>query len=213
MTYKAVGGCSANVERSAIFDAALNYEKRDRGIGDELEISSAGLLVEKIHANKSPLHVQVRILGAGLKYGLVRPGIQDAVQQVVDAGTDQEHTNQVRALYGEVRPIVHGFLKACRDKALEDAGVDLSPSIYNHLDPNDGFDVVIPMVAKDTAKVESKYASSDVDLPTVVSYGELVGTGDVVDDVQSAWDGAKRKVEFFMDTRGKALDAILELQG
>jgi hypothetical protein len=214
VTYDVVGACSANVGRSGIFDAVLNYEMGQQGIGDDtLRVTSAGLLIEKIFACETDLDIQLKILGAGLKYGLVRPELQEEIEGVIAADTEQQHTQRIRALYGAIRPAVHGFLKAERDNALREAGVEIFPTINKPLDPEAGYGLIIPMVEKDRAKVETKYSDAGIALPKIVPYGGLVDSGDVVDNVQEGAEGIRRRVEFFMDTRKKALERILELRG
>ena len=83
-----IGICSANVERSGVFEAVMNYEMQQQGL-EGLTVTSAGINVEKILTNTSPLKIQVKILQAGMHYRLVRDEIRDEVEAVIAKGTDQ----------------------------------------------------------------------------------------------------------------------------
>ena len=212
MTYNTIGICSANVERSGLFEASTNYELNERGIND-IVATSAGINVEKILTNTSALPIQVKILGAGLKYGVVRPEIKNQVEKVVSQGTEQEHTDKIRALYAEVRPLVHGYLLAFRNQALTEVGITNFPAPYKPFDPTAGHDLVLPMTAGGVKKVATRFDTAGLEKPTIQTYGSFVGVEELVDDVKSGLDGARRKLTYFMDTRKKAVDNLLELRG
>ena len=130
MVKKVVGVCSANVQRSAIYEAVVKDEVRRRGLTGILEISSAGLNVKKILTNRSSPHIQLRILEAGLEYGLVRNEINAEVERVVANGLKKDNEDQIRALYGEIRPLVHGYILAMRNEALRERGIHIFPTPY-----------------------------------------------------------------------------------
>ncbi len=190
--------------RSATFDAVINHELEAQGI-TSLDVSSAGLLVEKILANQSPLRVQLKILRAGLAYGLVRDDIRGTVEDVVARGEDQEHTDEIRALYGQVRPMVHGYNIALRNQALAEAGVQRFPAPYTPLDTTRPVDLVVPMVERDVAKVHARFEGK---APRVQTYASLVGTDELVDKIDLGLEGVRGIVEYFMDTRKQAVDAL-----
>lgn len=201
---KVVGVCSANVERSGIFEAVMKHELSGRS---DIVVSSAGINVEKILTNTSPLHIQIKILSAGLKYGLVRDEIKEEVEKTVSVGNEQEHTDKIRALYGQVRPLVHGYLLALRNQALKEVGINEFPAPYTPFKPENGFDLVLPMAEKDIDKVSSRY---DIEKPVIRTYGDLAGIDQLVDDVSGGLEGARRKVEYFMDTRKTAIERMKE---
>ena len=88
MKSKTIGLCVGNIQRSATFEAVMNHALQEQGIQD-MEITSGGILVEKILSNQTPLHVQIRMLEAGLRYGLVRPALEERVREIVARGTEQ----------------------------------------------------------------------------------------------------------------------------
>ena len=209
MKTKIIGLCSANIERSASFDTAVNYELREQK-NKVLEVSSAGLNVEKILASTSPLRIQVKILNAGLHYGLVRDEIKEQVEAVVSRGFEQEHTDEIRGLYAQVRPLVHGYNLALRNQAFAEEGITDFPTPYGVFDPSKNFNLVLPMAEKDISKVVAKYETTGIQQPTTMTYGELVGVEQLVDNVSGGLEGARHKVQYFMDTRKKAVEKMMK---
>ncbi len=206
---KIIGICSANVQRSGTFEAVMEYERRAQVLED-LVITSAGINVEKILTNTSPLKIQINILRAGLHYGLVRDEIRQTVKSVVEKGYDQEHTDQIRALYAEVRPLVHGACIAYRNQALQEAGITDFPPPYTKFDPKQDYNLVLPMDSKDTEKVEAKYSGGSGKKAAILSYGQLLGIEDLADNMAGGLEGARRTVTYFMDTRRKAIEKMRE---
>jgi len=205
-----VGTCSANVERSATFWAVTNQEVQNQQLEQLLGINSAGMVVEKILANQSPLHIQIKILRAGLHYRLIRDEIRTQVEQVVERGVEQEHTDNIRVLYGEIRPLVHGLNIGFRNQALSEAGITVFPPPYTPFDVKQGFNLVLPMAKKDIVKVEARYQSADMSPPTIQTYGSLVGVEQLVDNVKGGLEGARERVAYFMDTRKIGIERMME---
>jgi hypothetical protein len=208
---KIVGVCSANVERSATFDAVINDELAKQKI-IAIDVSSAGINVEKILANTSALKIQINILNAGLHYGLVRNEIRKQVEAVVEKGEKQEHTDEIRALYAQIRPLVHGYNLALRNLALQEAGISNFPAPYTKFEPGKGFDLVLPMAEKDIGKVAERYEKLNMQQPRIMTYGVLVGVNEKVDNVGGGLQGARNTVQYFMDTRKFAVSKMLELR-
>lgn len=206
---KTIGICSANIQRSGTFEAVLDYERQAQRL-DDLMISSAGINVETILANTAPLKIQLNILIAGLYYGLVRAEIRNAVRSIVEHGYDQEHTDQIRDLYAEIRPLVHGVCLAFRNQALQEAGITNFPLPYSRFDPKQNYGLILPMDLKDTEKILLRYKGLDLQKPKVVSYGRFVGIDDLVDDVVGGLAGARKTVQYFMDTRKTAIQKMIE---
>ncbi len=212
MTYNTIGVCSANVERSGLFEAVMKYELNQQRI-EGIEVTSAGINVEKILANTAPLPILIETLAAGLKYGVVRPEIRDAVDRVIRKRTVQEHTDEVRHLYSEIRPLVHGYILAFRNQALAETGITIFPTPYKRFDPAAGHDLVLPVAEKDVMKLEARYADAGMEKPRIQTYGSFVNVAELVDDIQSGLSGARKKLEYFMDTRKIAVGKLLELRG
>lgn len=209
MTYTTIGVCSANVERSGLFEAVMKYELNQQGVKG-IEVTSAGINVEHILANTAPPPIQIATLAAGLKYGLVRPEIREAVDRVIQQGTP---TDEMGYLYGEMRLLVHGYILALRNQALTEAGITILPVPYKRFDPAVGYDLVLPMAEKDVVKLEARYADAGMEKPRIQTYGSFVNVAELVDDLQSGLPGARRKLEYFMDTRIVAVGKLLELRG
>ncbi|MBS3128263.1 hypothetical protein J4410_03900 [Candidatus Woesearchaeota archaeon] len=210
MKSKTIGLCVGNIQRSATFEAVMNHALQEQGIQD-MEITSGGILVEKILSNQTPLHVQIRMLEAGLRYGLVRPALEERVREIVARGTEQEHTNEIRVLYGEVRPLVHGYNLNFRNQALSEVGITSFPKPYKPFDPKLGWDLILPMVERDVGKVEQRYHDARLTVPILQTYGSLVGREELPDRIHSELTGAREVVTYFMDTRRKAIERIREV--
>src|SRR3989344_403821 len=205
-----VGLCAGNIQRSATFDAVINYELEYQRITD-LNVSSAGINVEKILTNETPLDTQVNMLKAGLHYGLVRYEIKREVEKVVSNGLEQEHTDNIKALYGEIRPLVHGYNLQFRNQALAEAGITNFPPPYTPLNPAKDFKLVLPMVGKHIPKIEARYNEKGITKPVIMTYGSLVGIDDLADNLQGGLAGAQVNVKYFMDTRKRAVEKMQEL--
>lgn len=209
----AIGLCSANVERSRTFQAVMEYETEEQKLNERIKVYSAGLNVEKIIAAQSPLRIQVNILKGGLDYKVVRSEILDEVKQIVSQGYDQQHTDRIKSLYAEVRPMVHDINTRYVNQALMEAKIPIRniSSPFKTFQPQTGFGLALPMAKKDIAKVDKKYQSLNLEQPPTMAYGSLVGTEDLQDkNMASGIQGARKKVEYFMDTRKKAVEELLK---
>jgi hypothetical protein len=213
----AMGVCSGNVQRSPTYEAVIKYELAEEGYSPaDLRIESAGINVEKILANKAPSHKMVNILRAGLKYGLVRPEIKDDVELLVrkyqgsSESVDEQEKARIASFYSEVRPAVHGALATYRNIALEQAGVPkehVPTEIYVPFEQKEGLGIVLAMDEGVLTKLKERIGNDKTPLTT---YGELVGRAPLEDDLTSGLEGAVRQVEYFMDTRQKAVNEIFK---
>lgn len=214
--YRVLGMCSGNVLRSPTFEAITNYSLEIANRSD-VKVSSAGLNVEKILANESPLSKMLWIIDAGLHYNLVRKDKQCEAKalvkkyQAIDPKeVPGEDIFAIASLYMDVRPALHGRLTGYRDIALEKAGIPekFIPAIYNPFNPEDNFDLIIPMEKSLLDKTVELY---DGTKPTILTYGDLVGQEDIVDELTGGLDMVMRQVDYFMSTRDKSLTNILKL--
>lgn len=209
---KVVGVCTANVARSPLLEAVLRYELQTREI-DWVDVSSAGTNVENILKNTVSLARELRIFDAGLYYGLVRTEIKQKVANVLAQGPEQENTDEIRALYAEVRPLVHGHLVAMRNQALREAGLTHFPAPYTPFQPASDIALVLPVNIKECEKIREAYQRCGIPHPEIKTYGTLVGTQDLEDNLKGGLEEARRVVAYFMDTRKKAIDEIVSAYG
>ncbi len=209
---KVVGVCTANVGRSPILESVLRHELEERGVG-HITVSSAGTNVENILKNTVSVARELRIFDAGMHYGLVRTEIKQKVTDLLAKGPEQENTDEIRALYAEVRPLVHGHLVAMRNQALREAGLTHFPAPYTPFQPAPDSALVLPVNNRECEKVEEAYRRNDIPFPTIKTYGTLVGTQDLEDNLKGGLEEARRVVAYFMDTRRKAIDDIVSAYG
>jgi len=218
--YKVRGVCSANVQRSPTFEAVAKYalsETRET-TPHQIIIDSAGINVRNILNNTMPSNTMLKVLDAGLKYGVVRKETQEHVKTLVRKylGKEQIPEQDIAAItffYSEIRPLVHSKIATYRDIALEKAGIPkhLLPGIYNPFNLDCAVDLILPMAMRVLEKVTWAYSTSPHQTPTIVTYGNLVGREDLEDNLAGGLEEAVRQVEFFMDTRHEAVKGILKL--
>ncbi|HLD42819.1 MAG TPA: hypothetical protein VJB08_02405 [Candidatus Nanoarchaeia archaeon] len=204
----ALGVCSANVQRSPTYEAVMKYALHEQD-SDKIAIESAGINVRNILDNNVALDTMVNVLEAGLHYGLVRVDKKKEIEALLGAyHTSSELSDQDSAkmglFYSEVRPIVHGMIAAYRNIALEQAGIpkEYHPGIYTPFEEKPNLGMVLGMDEKTLGKLKKVLNSTSIPLMT---YGQLVGETDLEDNLKSGLPGAVKQVQYFMDTRKKAI--------
>ncbi|MBS3136272.1 hypothetical protein J4401_04905 [Candidatus Woesearchaeota archaeon] len=202
---KTIFVCSAGILRSGAAKAVVDYEARQRGI-DYLVTENASLNAANILANNSPLERQLKILEAGLHFGLVRYNIWKRVEDIVGLGTKQELTDEIRALYADVRPLFHGLQVAHRNQALKEVGIECNLPPYTPFNAGGNYNFVIVMAEKDVKKAQAMVRQGTA---TITSYGALINQNDPKDDLLSGLEGAREVVQYFMSTRSRAVEALL----
>ena len=209
---KVVGVCTANVGRSPVLEAVLRYELQTRGI-EQVDVRSAGTNVENILKNTVSLARELRIFDAGLHHGLVRTEIRKKIEDVLARGPEQENTDDIRALYAEVRPLVHGYLVAMRNQALREAGLSHFPAPYTPFQPATDITLFLPVNKAEGQKIGDAYKRKGIPTPVITTYGTFVGVEDLEDNIKGGLEEARRVVAYFMDTRKKAIDIIVDTYG
>lgn len=208
-----LGVCSANVQRSPTYEAVMKYTLREQEPA-QIIIESAGINVQNIIDNKVSLEMMINSLEAGLHYELVRADKKEEVEALVESYhtfTELGEQDKVRlgVFYSEVRPILHGMLTSYRNLALEQAGIpkEYHPGIYIPFQAKFGLGIILGMDTKIVAKLSKVLHNSNIPLMT---YGQLVDEPDLEDNLKSGLDGAVRQVQYFMDTRYKAITEIFK---
>ncbi len=232
-----VGVCAANIQRSPTFEAVLNYELDQKNIfmNTKLEISSAGLYVEKILTNNAPINIQIRIIAEGLNNKVVPKNyIKKALYftSIDDPNSlDKKSRAVLKLLYQKIQLLVFGSHISIRNHALQMAHIPekyfptpLIPyrvrSKYNlvlSMDKNimqkvsklyEGDSIVgIHKNTKIVTKEQPKYFI----IPNIITYGNFIGVDDLPDRPSSGLEGAIEQVEYFMDTRKRAISLISEI--
>jgi len=223
-----VGVCSANVMRSTVFEAVLKSElqgtadlcrnvmfggykiayNHSSGTYDGINVTSAGTNVSKILSNTSSLEIQLRVLKAGLEYGLVRDEIKKEVGKVVELGDDQAHVDGIRAFYGEIKPLVHGHNIALRNQALEEVGIKNFPTHYTPFTPEPSIDYIIAMSKKEEEEISKEYTGKEIARPIITTYGRLLMINDLEDDIGGGIGNARSIVSYFKETVELAIRII-----
>lgn len=186
-----------NIQRSPTFEAIFNWTASEMQL--PIKFDSAGIMVERIMKNFTPIPKQKDILEAGKSYGL-EYGIPS---------NDEDITK----LYAEFKDKIHARMMEFRNRALKEAGVpeEFIPGMRVPFKHTDDLKLIIPIDKVVIPKLEEYYSSLNVQMPKTVLYGDLVGKEQLVDELVGKMDLARKQVEYFLETRYKAIDKIREM--
>lgn len=231
---RVIGVCSANVVRSPIFEAVMNDYTNSNNIKN-IDIKSAGVDVDDIEDNNVSLEKAVKIIDAALHHGLVpgweksfvEPIIKDYEDLIQNPGSirigEKDIFREIREDYGKFRPLVHGYLIRCRNQALEEARITFLPSHLKQfdiiLDPAHFYIAMSKQEEMELLNSIGHYKNSyslkgmyEDKQKRIKTYGSLVDGENIEDDLKAGISGARRIVQYFMDTREKAIRTIIGLE-
>jgi len=225
-THYAIGICMANVQRSATYEAVLMYElNQTTNAPFFLEIEGAGANADNIRLEKISLDGKLRMIDAGLHYDVLREELKQPAKYIVEKcgkmlkplykkEMSRKDLQIIDILYHETRPIVIGLHVAYRNLALQQAGIPkgFMPGMLRQFKCHKGgINLLLPVDEKVLALVQQQ-TKGRTDC-VIRPYGDLVGKPLLEDDLMGGFEAAKRQVQYFMDTRKKALEEMFKLLG
>jgi hypothetical protein len=138
-----------------------------------------------------------------------------------------EDREKISIIYSQIKDLVHGIQMGFRNLALmQTAGIpgeNLPPMrVPYRLHPD--LELALPLDDSTTEKLGVFYDNKEnptetdsgpkenrIERPTIMTYGELVGAGPLEDQLTGGMLVADEQVEYFMDTRKKALHNIFQM--
>ena len=99
-----------------------------------------------------------------------------------------------------------------RNEALLEAGIpeEFLPGMRTPFRNHDDLKLVLPVERKVVAKVENYFQNID-NKPKIILYGDIVGVEPLADELKGGMETARKQVDYFMNTRDKAMEAFIEL--
>ena len=77
---------------------------------------------------------------------------------------------------------------------------------------HDDLKLVLPVERKVVAKVENYFQDiGDDKKPKIILYGDIVGIEPLADELKGGMETARKQVNYFMNTRDKAMEAFIGL--
>lgn len=204
--------CRANVQRSPTCEAILHYEASQRGLSDMHFISRGTVVSAMLSGEPTMLSLQ-KVLNGALYYNVIPANKKEEVihllSQIHDLKCDDDTLARLRSYFAQYGMQTLGILAGYRNSALTLAGIpeNMLPGMLRQYDPNEP-GLVITMGPRLAESILELHTATK---PQVICYGDLVGKSSLEDNLMGGLAEAKRQVEYFMDTRKKALDLILGL--
>lgn len=214
----------ANVQRSATYEAVLKHELNSTtNVPFFLEIEGAGINADNIRLEKISLDGKLRMIDAGLHYNVIRDELKQPAKDIIEKyGRMQKPLPKmdmprldlrlIDILYHEARPVVMGIHVGYRNLALQQAGIppEFIPGMLRQFKcHDDGANLLLPVDGKVLAMVEQEVKGRKGCI--IKPYGDLVGAPLLEDNLTGGLENAKKQVQYFMDTRKKALEEIFRL--
>ena len=213
---------SGNIQRSPTFQAIFNYTlSMTNDFPLQVTFDSGGIDVDNILKNTTPAIKKLNILDAGLYYDLIEGKEKELTQELVDRWSyrseEEIPDNQkeiITNLYALNKNKIHTIQMKFRNEALLEAGIPqkflpgMRVPFRNHRD----LKLVLPVERKVVQKVEKYYQTlgNEVHKPQIILYGDLVDIEPLPDELKGGLKTARKQVKYFMITRKKAMEKIVE---
>ena len=213
---------SGNIQRSPTFQAIFNYFFNSQDSPYDILFDSAGIDVDKIMKNETPALKKLSILDAGLYYDLIEGEEVGITESLIDTWlqrTEEEIPNKEKAIitniYASNKTKIHELQMKFRNEALIEAGIPKKylPGMRNPYRSHKDLKLVLPVERKVAQKVEKyhKISEEKTPKPHIVLYGDLVGTEPLPDTLKGGIETARKQVDYFMETKDKAIEKIIEI--
>jgi len=213
---------SGNIQRSPTFQAIFTYTLSvTKDFPLQVTFDSAGIDVDDILKNKTPAIKKLNILDAGLYYDLIEGEDKGLAQELIDTWIhrSEEEIPDVQKeiitnVYAQNKDKIHTIQMKFRNEALLEACIpkEFLPGMRvpfrNHRD----LKLVLPVERRIVQKVEKHYQTlgNEVRKPQIILYGDIVDIEPLPDELKGGLKTARKQVKYFMDTREKAMEKIVE---
>lgn len=212
---------SGNIQRSPTFQAIFShhYSGSDK-LPYAVVFDSAGIDVDRIMANNTPVIRKLEIIDAGRHYGLIRDKNRILARELLEKWSGLSETQipdteklRITRLYSEVKTDVHTQQMSFRNQALLDAGIpeQYLPGMRVPFRQDESLRLILPVEPSVVRKIDEFYRPLQGRQPPTIVYGDLTGISPLNDELTGGLETARKQVRYFLDTREKAMDAIVEL--
>ena len=213
---------SGNIQRSPTFQAIFNYAlSTNNDYPLQIEFDSAGIDVDAIMKDQTPALKKLSILDAGLYYDLLTESEKKLTQELLDSwfhkneeDISDEQKEIITKIYVANKTKIHTIQMKFRNDALLEAGIPIKflPGMRTPFRNHDDLKLVLPVERKVVAKVEKYFQDiGDDKKPKIILYGDIVGVEPLADELKGGMETARKQVNYFMNTKDKAMEAFIEL--
>jgi len=212
---------SGNIQRSPTFQAIFTYFfSGSNELPFPIVFDSAGIDVDKIMANSTPVAKKFAIIDAGRNYDMIKDDNKLLAEELLDKWfgksemqIPEKEKERITRLYSEIKTDVHMLQMRFRNEALLEAGIPKQylPGMRVPFRHDENLGLILPVEESVVRKVEDYYASLKDKKPITRIYGELVGISPLEDELIGGIETARKQVNYFMDTRDRAIKEILML--
>jgi hypothetical protein len=210
-----------NIQRSPTFQAIFNYYFSDsNGLDLPIIFDSAGTRVDDIIQDFTPVTKKLDIIDAGIHYDVVKGEnkrlAHDFLSKWHGKGETQIPDKEklgVTNLYSRIKTDVHLEQMQFRNEALLEVGIpkEYLPGMRVPFRHNKNLKLILPIEENIALQVEDYYKSCNNKQPLTKVYGKLVGIDSLKDELIGGIETARKQVEYFMNTREKAMEEIIKL--
>lgn len=212
---------SGNIQRSPTFQAIFTYFFSGfNELPFPVVFDSAGIDVDKIMANLTPATKKLAIINAGRNYDVIKGDNKLLAEDLLgkwlgksEMQIPYKEKEQITQLYSEIKTDVHMLQMRFRNEALLEAGIpeQCLPGMRVTFRHDENLELILPVEESIVKKVEDYYAPLKDNKPIIKIYGELVGINSLQDELTGGIETARKQVNYFIDTRDKAIKEILML--
>lgn len=212
---------SGNIQRSPTFQAIFTYFYSDSNeLPFPIVFDSAGIDVDKIMTNRTSVTKKLDIIDAGRNYDVIKGGNELLAEELLDKwfGKSEmqipdKEKERITRLYSETKTDVHMLQMRFRNEALLEAGIPKQylPGMRISFRHNENLRLILPVEESIVRKVEDYYALLKDKKPITRIYGELAGINPLKDELIGGIETARKQVNYFIDTRDRAIKGILTL--
>lgn len=213
---------SGNIQRSPTFQAIFNYTLSEiKGYPLQIVFDSGGIDVDAIMKDQTPALKKLSILDAGLYYDLIEAKEKNLTQELIEKwfhkneeNIPEEQKEIITRIYAANKDKIHTIQMKFRNEALLEAGIpkEFLPGMRTPFRNHEDLKLVLPVERTVVAKVEKYFQDiGDDNKPKIILYGDIVGVEPLADELKGGIDTARKQVNYFMDTRNKAMEAFIEL--
>lgn len=212
---------SGNIQRSPIFQAVFShfFSGPDK-LPFPVVFDSAGIDVDSIMADRTPVTRQLEIIGTGMHYGLIDCDKERLAAELLGLWSDKSDVQipdmdkrRITGLYSEVKTGVHILQMRFRNDALLEAGIppEFLPGMRVPFRHDDGLALILPVEESVAGKIDEYYGSINRRRPALKVYGDLAGMDPLNDELTGGMETARKQVRYFMDSRDRVIIEILKL--
>lgn len=207
-----------NIQRSPTFQAIFNYFFSE--YNESVVFDSAGTRVDDILQNVTPVTKKLDIIDASIYYDIVKSENKPLADRFLSKWHGKSETQipvkekiGITNLYSKIKNDVHLNQMRFRNEALLEAGIpeQYLPGMKVPFRHNQNLGLILPLEESIFREIEAYYHHFKEKQPITKIYGNLVGINPLKDELTGGIETARKQVEYFMNTREKAIEEIIRL--